>query len=60
MPKTDIKKIVKAGAEVKFANIDYTTKEYQSQLKAMKKRQEAILKREEVDWQQLSNFVIKL
>ncbi len=60
MPKTDIKRIVKAGAEMKFANIDYTAKENKSQLKAMKKHQDAIRKREEVNWQQLSNFVVKM
>lgn len=60
MPKISLDKLMKPGAKMKFANVDYSTEEKQKELAELKKKQQEILKQAEVDWQELNKFVIKL
>jgi hypothetical protein len=60
MPKTDLKKILKEGATGKFAEVDYSSKDKQKELLDVKKKQDEVMKRESIDLQKLSNYIIKI
>ena len=60
MPKTDLKKIFKNGENFQFKPIDYSQPANANRLDKIKKEQDAILKRTDVDWKKLENVVIKM
>jgi hypothetical protein len=60
MSVNDLQKIAKKGRTVSFATPNYEGKRGEDKIKALKKRRHQALKREDVDWDKLSKFVIKL
>ena len=60
MPKTNLSQIFKNGTNFKLREIDWSSPEWQQTLEAVKKEQEACLRRKHVDWAKLNQIYIAI
>ena len=60
MPRTNINNIFKNGAKFKVKKLDFNDPEVIKMIDAVKKEQERILKRKEVDINRLRNTIINI
>ena len=55
-----MRNISKVGPFLTFKHVDYNTPKKKRELKALKKEQEEILKRKDIDWNELNKFRIMI
>lgn len=59
MPKTDINKILKKGADTTIREIDYSSPEAKKKFKEMREECERIELRKRTSWRFLNSYIVK-